>query len=79
MTPTSRSLSSPALPGVRADTCDHAHFFSSVAATTAWADAHPYGHIYPVQEAFRLDRQVIRQLGWAAPARDSTATPRSSR
>jgi alkylmercury lyase len=67
------------LADVRADTCDHGHFFSSVAATTAWADTHPNGHIYPVEEAFRLDRQVIRQLGWAAPSRDSTATPRSSR
>jgi alkylmercury lyase len=54
---------------VRADTCDHGHFFSSLAATAAWADAHPNGHIHPVEEAFRLDRQVIKQLGWDAPQR----------
>jgi alkylmercury lyase len=54
------------LADVRTDTCDHGHFFSSLAATTAWAEAHPYGHIYPVAEAFQLDRQVIEQLGWAA-------------
>jgi alkylmercury lyase len=51
---------------VRSATCDHGHFFSSIAATSAWADAHPEGHIYPVEEAFRLDRQVIEQLGWDA-------------
>jgi alkylmercury lyase len=52
------------LADVRADTCAHGHFFSSPAATAAWTDAHPDGHIYPVEEAFRLDRQVIKQLGW---------------
>jgi alkylmercury lyase len=52
------------LADVRADTCAHGHFFSSIAATAAWADAHPDGHIYPVEEAVRLDRQVIKQLGW---------------
>ena len=54
------------LADVRTDTCDHGHFFSSLAATTAWAEAHPDGHIYPVHEAFQLDRQVIEQLRWAA-------------
>jgi alkylmercury lyase len=52
------------LADLRADTCAHGHFFSSLAATAAWADAHPDGHVYPVEEAFRLDRQVIKQLGW---------------
>jgi alkylmercury lyase len=52
---------------VRSATCDHGHFFSSIGATAAWAEAHPNGHIHPVEEAFRLDRQVIKQLGWDAP------------
>jgi alkylmercury lyase len=53
------------LADVRSDTCAHGHFFSAIAATAAWTDAHPDGHIYPVEEAFRLDREVIKQLGWA--------------
>ncbi|MGH2712416.1 MAG: organomercurial lyase MerB [Thermoleophilaceae bacterium] len=52
------------LADVRTATCAHGHFFSSIAATAAWTDAHPDGHIYPVEEAFRLDRQVIKHLGW---------------
>jgi hypothetical protein len=36
------------------------------AAAAAWADAHPDGQLYPVAEAFQLDREVIRQLGWDA-------------
>jgi alkylmercury lyase len=52
------------LADVRSVTCAHGHFFSSIAATAAWAEAHPDGHVYPVEEAFRLDRQVIHQLGW---------------
>lgn len=54
------------LADVRTATCAHGHFFSSIAATAARTDAHPDGHIYPVAEAFRLDRQVITQLGWEA-------------
>jgi alkylmercury lyase len=54
------------LEDVRSGTCAHGHFFSSIAATAAWSDAHPDGHIYSVEEAFRLDRQVIKQLGWEA-------------
>jgi alkylmercury lyase len=54
------------LADVRSATCAHGHFFSSIAATTAWSGAHPDGHIYPVEDAFRLDRQVIKQLGWDA-------------
>jgi alkylmercury lyase len=57
------------LTDVRSSTCDHGHFFSSLAATEAWAEAHPDGHIHPVEEAFRLDRQVMKQLGWDAPQR----------
>jgi alkylmercury lyase len=54
------------LTDVRSAACAHGHFFSSLAATAAWTDAHPEGHIYPVEEAFRLDREVIEQLGWDA-------------
>jgi alkylmercury lyase len=54
------------LADVRATTCRHGHFFSSGAAATAWVREHPDGYIHPVAEAFRLDRQVITQLGWEA-------------
>ena len=54
------------LADVRSTTCNHGHFFSSITTTAAWSDAHPDGHLYPVEEAFRLDRQVITQLGWDA-------------
>jgi alkylmercury lyase len=55
-----------ALADVRASTCQLGHFFSSRAAATQWADEHPDGYIIPVEEAFRLDRAVIKQLGWDA-------------
>jgi alkylmercury lyase len=54
---------------LRANTCNHGHFFSSLAATAEWTGAHPDGHIHAVDEAFALDRQVITQLGWAAATR----------
>jgi alkylmercury lyase len=59
------------LANVRADTCNHGHFFSSITATAAWSDTHPDGHIYPVEKAFQLDRQVIKQLGWDASPRQA--------
>ena len=61
------------LADVRSTTCNHGHFFSSITAAAAWSDAHTDGHIYPVDEAFRLDRQVIKELGWDAP-RDHNAS-----
>ena len=54
------------LADVRATTCRHGHFFSSAAAATAWVREHPDGYIHAVAEAFRLDREVITQLGWEA-------------
>jgi alkylmercury lyase len=54
------------LTDVRASTCSHGHFFASAAAATEWTRRHPDGYVHPVTEAFRLDRQVIRRLGWGA-------------
>jgi alkylmercury lyase len=54
------------LADVRAATCQFGHFFGSRAAATQWAEEHPDGHIHAVDEAFRLDREVIEQLGWDA-------------
>jgi alkylmercury lyase len=52
------------LVDVRGSTCDHGHFFSSAATSTGWAGEHPEGYVLPVDEAFRLDREVIEELGW---------------
>ena len=54
------------LADVRTTTCHHGHFFSSSASTSQWAREHPDGYILSVEEAFRLDREVITQLGWDA-------------
>jgi alkylmercury lyase len=52
------------LTDVRTATCQHGHFFSSRAAATQWAAEHPDGHIHSVEQGFRQDRQVMKQLGW---------------
>jgi alkylmercury lyase len=54
------------LADVRTQTCHHGHFFSSSAAAARWRNEHPDGYLLSVGEAFRLDRQVITQLGWDA-------------
>jgi alkylmercury lyase len=54
------------LADVRAATCNHGHFFSSAAASANWVRDHPDGYVYPVEEAFRLDREVLARLGWEA-------------
>jgi alkylmercury lyase len=54
------------LADVRAATCNHGHFFSSSTAAANWVLDHPDGYVYPVEEAFRLDRAVITRLGWEA-------------
>jgi hypothetical protein len=54
------------LTDVRTTTCAHGHFFSSPAAAGGWAHQHPDGYIHTVEDAFRLDREVITRLGWAA-------------
>jgi alkylmercury lyase len=57
-----------AVVDVRTETCDLGHFYSSRAAAAPWADEHPDGYVLSVDEAFEVDRQVIAQLGWDAPA-----------
>jgi alkylmercury lyase len=54
------------LGDVRAATCQLGHFFSTRAAATQWAREHPEGYVHSVEQGFRLDRQVIEQLGWDA-------------
>jgi len=54
------------LADLRVATCNHGHFFSSAAASADWVRDHPDGYVHPVEEAFRLDREVITRLGWEA-------------
>jgi alkylmercury lyase len=54
------------LADVRSAICQPWHCFSSTAAATRWSDEHPDGEIHSVADGFRLDRQVVEQLGWAA-------------
>ncbi|MFL5957828.1 MAG: organomercurial lyase [Solirubrobacterales bacterium] len=56
---------------LRADTCAHGHFFSLTGATTSWSEAQPDGHVLPVADAFRFDREVIERLGWEATGREA--------
>jgi alkylmercury lyase len=54
------------LRDVRSSVCHHGRFFSSPVAATHWADGHPDGDLYLVADAFALDREVMKRLGWAA-------------
>jgi alkylmercury lyase len=49
---------------LRADVCDHGHFFASEDAASAWVAAHPDGEILSVIEAFDSSRTACEQLGW---------------
>ena len=49
---------------LRADVCDHGHFFASEAAANAWVEAHPGGEILSVTEAFDQCRSACEDLGW---------------
>ena len=52
---------------LRADVCDHGHFFASEAAASAWVVAHPDGEILSVTDAFDHCRTACEQLGWLVP------------
>jgi alkylmercury lyase len=54
------------IANVRTATCNHGHFFASAAAASNWAAEHPGGHVHSVDEAFRLDKEVLERVGWAA-------------
>jgi alkylmercury lyase len=52
---------------VRAELCDHGHFFASRHAADAWLDAHPDGELLPVADAFTRCRATSEELGWITP------------
>jgi alkylmercury lyase len=49
---------------LRAEVCDHGHFFASPTAASGWAAAHPEGKVLSVAEAFEHGRQACAELGW---------------
>ena len=55
------------LADVRAQTCDHGHFFSSPTAASTWAAEHPEGEVLSVVDAFERCRVTCEELGWLAP------------
>jgi alkylmercury lyase len=55
-----------AVADVRSAVCAHGHFFASAEAASGWAATHPDGHVRPVEEAFRLQREIVARLGWTA-------------
>ena len=48
---------------IRAEVCDHGHFFASAEAARDWAAQHPHGRVGPVREAFDQARR-----SWLAEA-----------
>jgi alkylmercury lyase len=52
------------LSDVRAQVCDHGHFFSSPAAASGWKTEHPEGAVLPVRAAFDNARAACAELGW---------------
>jgi alkylmercury lyase len=52
---------------LRADVCDHGHFFASAAAASDWVAAHPDGEILSVTDVFDNARRACEQLGWLVP------------
>jgi alkylmercury lyase len=60
------------LGDVRAEVCDHGHFFASPAAASGWTAEHPDGAVLAVRRAFGNARAACAELGWlGAPARTS--------
>jgi alkylmercury lyase len=55
------------LADVRSAVCQHGRFFASPQAATRWVADHPNGEIRPVEEAFALDLEVVKRIGWQAP------------
>jgi alkylmercury lyase len=52
---------------LRADVCDHGHFFSSEAAASSWVAAHDDGEVLSVTDAFDHSRTACEELGWLVP------------
>ncbi|HWN31137.1 MAG TPA: organomercurial lyase MerB [Pseudonocardia sp.] len=51
---------------IRANSCDHGHFFASLDAAAEWRRDHPDGAVRPIGEYFTVGLAASRELGWAA-------------
>ena len=49
---------------LRAEICDHGHFFASPSAAEEWLAEHPDGAVVSVKDAFAECRAACEQLGW---------------
>lgn len=52
---------------LRAEMCDHGHFFASTSASSAWSSEYPEGRVLSVSAAFDEYRTECGELGWIAP------------
>lgn len=50
---------------IRAQGCDHGHFFATADAAQQWQSEHPEGEIRPVKDFFTRLHAVGRELRWA--------------
>lgn len=50
---------------IRAQGCDHGHFFVTADAAERWGREHPGGEVRPVGEFFPRLLTIGRELGWA--------------
>lgn len=53
---------------LRAEVCDHGHFYASAAAAGSWAAEHPEGKVLSVADAFDRCRATCVELGWLPEA-----------
>ena len=49
---------------IRAEVCDHGHFFASAQAASGWSDRRPDGRVLSVREAFAQAARACEALGW---------------
>lgn len=53
---------------LRAEICDHGHFYASAAAAGSWTVEHPEGEVLSVADAFDRCRATCEELGWLPQA-----------
>lgn len=63
------------LGGVRAQVCDHGHFFASPSAANDWTAEHPHGVVLSVADAFDHARAACQELGWTPVYRGPDLRP----
>lgn len=49
---------------LRAEICDHGHFYASATAAGSWASAHPEGEVLSIADAFNRCQATCEELGW---------------